>query len=456
MAPVVHNGAVMRSQLYSFLLGAYFPTNVRRTTDIEQVQYFFLNSSNMLERPGTRDDKFMISEKALSAMSCISLGRFNRDYRMTRYGVQLHRATTHHISKLMVQDPYNEDYMRAMVILKILEGHHYPHGCDNWAPEMKESNPLLRQTYAYNGPPRSSLMRAVYHQQKQAVIYSLTSVDFTREEFQYLIDSKTGHPIDGLFEIFVDLGSLITLIEQADHSDRTLCQGLLSQCRALKETAMTWYSSNLAVIGGPPFIRDESNQHILPPVDDLFGSPYSFVSLDNARIHMFFWTSQAVLHSLIYQAEVLVLAHTRSTFAVDPTTHADFLLAGFYADQFCRSIPFFLQGQVELWGMVAVLVSMPHMLKVYIHLRSRDNFFWCLQFCSFLSMMGIEMATYVSEAWKKTWYLAEDPSVNSMLSLSLRYGLSKEIRASSVSTSGKVTEIVDLDEEGWNQNIAPT
>lgn len=36
---------------------------------------------------------------------------------------------------------------------------------------MKESNPLLRQTYAYNGPPRSSLMRAVYHQQKQAVVW---------------------------------------------------------------------------------------------------------------------------------------------------------------------------------------------------------------------------------------------------------------------------------------------
>ena len=111
----------MRSQLYSFLLGAYFPTSVRQTTDIEQVQYFFLNSSNMLERSGDRHDKFMISEKALSAMSCISLGRFNRDYRMARYGVQLHRATTQHISKLMVQDPYNEDYMRSMVILNILE-----------------------------------------------------------------------------------------------------------------------------------------------------------------------------------------------------------------------------------------------------------------------------------------------------------------------------------------------
>lgn len=111
----------MRSQLYSFLLGAYFPTNVRGTTDLEQVQYFFLNSSSMLERPGSKNDKFMISEKALSAMSCLSLGRLNRDYRMARYGVQLHRATTQHISKLMVQDPYNEDYIRAMVILKILE-----------------------------------------------------------------------------------------------------------------------------------------------------------------------------------------------------------------------------------------------------------------------------------------------------------------------------------------------
>lgn len=50
------------------------------------------------------------------------------------------------------------------------KGHHYPHGCDNWAPEMKQSNPLLRQTFAYAGPPRSSLMRAIYHQQKQAVV----------------------------------------------------------------------------------------------------------------------------------------------------------------------------------------------------------------------------------------------------------------------------------------------
>lgn len=75
----------------------------------------------MLERPGGKNDKFLISEKALSAMSCLSLGRLNRDYHMARYGVQLHRATIQHISKLMIQDPYNEDYIRAMVILKILE-----------------------------------------------------------------------------------------------------------------------------------------------------------------------------------------------------------------------------------------------------------------------------------------------------------------------------------------------
>lgn len=111
----------MRSQLYSFLLGAYFPTNIRGTTDIERVQYFFLNSSSMLERSGGQNDKFMISERALSAMSCISLGRLNRDYRMARYGVQLHGATMQLISKLMIQDPYNEDFIRAMVILKILE-----------------------------------------------------------------------------------------------------------------------------------------------------------------------------------------------------------------------------------------------------------------------------------------------------------------------------------------------
>lgn len=266
-------------------------------------------------------------------------------------------------------------------------------------------------------------------------------MDFSRDEFEYLIESGTGHPIDGLLEIFVDLGSLVTAVEQTDHADRNRCQELLRECRALKEAAMMWYSKSLAAIGGPPFIRNESHQPVLPLAAHLFGEAYSFVSLDNARLHMFFWTALAVTHSVIYQAEVLVLAHTQEAFSVDPTTHGDFLLAGFYADQFCRSIPYFVQGQVELWGMVAVLVSMPHILKVYIHLRSRENFFWCLDFCSFLSSMGIEMATYVSEAWRKTWYLAEDPSVNSMLSLSLRYGLSKEIPVSMGGTHGEVTEI---------------
>ncbi|KAJ5732900.1 hypothetical protein N7533_013347 [Penicillium manginii] len=295
-------------------------------------------------------------------MSCLSLGRLNRDYHMARYGVQLHRATIQHISKLMIQDPYNEDYIRAMVILKILE------------------------------------------------IYAITAVDFTREEFEYLIESKTGHPIDGLFEIFVELGCLVTDVEQTDHSDQNRCQELLQRCRTLKEKAVDWYGASLTRIGGVPFVDQESHQSFLPPTDDLFGAAYSFVSLDNARIHMFYWMALAINHSLIYQAEVLVLSHTRKAFSVDPTTHGDFVSAGFYADQFCRSIPYFLQGHVELWGMVAVLVSMPHMLKIYIHLRSRDNFFWCLQFCSFMSMFGIEMATYISEAWRKTWYLAEDPS----------------------------------------------
>ncbi|CAI7614258.1 unnamed protein product [Penicillium manginii] len=376
-------------------------------------------------------------------MSCLSLGRLNRDYHMARYGVQLHRATIQHISKLMIQDPYNEDYIRAMVILKILEGHHYPHGCDNWAPAMKQNNFLLRG--AHKDPPTSSLMRAIYHQQKQAVIYAITAVDFTREEFEYLIESKTGHPIDGLFEIFVELGCLVTDVEQTDHSDQNRCQELLQRCRTLKEKAVDWYGASLTRIGGVPFVDQESHQSFLPPTDDLFGAAYSFVSLDNARIHMFYWMALAINHSLIYQAEVLVLSHTRKAFSVDPTTHGDFVSAGFYADQFCRSIPYFLQGHVELWGMVAVLVSMPHMLKIYIHLRSRDNFFWCLQFCSFMSMFGIEMATYISEAWRKTWYLAEDPSVNSMLSLSLRYGLSKEIPVSMEIPHGKVLEIAEVD-----------
>jgi hypothetical protein len=203
------------------------------------------------------------------------------------------------------------------------------------------------------------------------------------------------------------------------------------------------------VIGGPPLIRGELNQQALPLATHLFGAAYSFTSLDNARLHIFFWKALIITHSVIYQAQVLDLAHTHEAFTTDPTTHQEYLFAGFYADQFCRSIPYFLQGHVELWGMVAVLVSMPHTLKVYIHLRNREKFSWCLEFCSFLSSFGIEMATYVKEAWRKTWFLAEDPAINSMLSLSLRYGLSKEIP---FSAGGTHREAIEVEEVQGQQN----
>ncbi|KAJ5112807.1 hypothetical protein N7532_000852 [Penicillium argentinense] len=442
MSRPVRAGPEIRTQLFSLFLGGYFPLDRNAPANVDQTHWLFLNSSVLLEKTGGNPDRFGISESALAALSCTYLGRHNRDDRMARYGVQLYKNTLQLLSRVSHQSIPIHDLVCAGFILKILESHYFPHGFDVWASDFQTHNAFLQQSLVKD--PNNPLMVVISNQMRKGIIFATTVMRAPKDELQYLIHLGHHKPFDELFELFVNLSGLVASVEETDHSDHEVCQTLLQDCYSQKESIMAWYSSHKEAIGGQPYVNAELKCHHLPPSTHLFGIPYGFNSLDCARFHMFFWMALIIVQSLIYQANILVLSHTHGTFPIDPTSHAEYLLIEFYADEFCRSITFFLQDTVKVWGVMAVVAAMPHIFKPYIHLRRWDKFLWCQKFCCLLLERGLHMAGSIAGAWWKTWSLAEDPVVNSMLSLSLRYGLSREVRRSS---NGDTTEVTEVTEE---------
>lgn len=272
-------------------------------------------------------------------------------------------------------------------------------------------------------------------------IYSTVVTRWPKEEYQYLQSYTFGTPLDGIFDIFTFLASLLADTEQANHSDHDTCQTLLQNCLSHREMIFRWYSQNRDSIGGAPTFGDPTEQlsPSLPPSDHLFGAPYRFTSLDHARLHVLYWTSLTMIQSLIYQARILVLVHScrNGTLSSHPAAHQEYLLSEHYAAQICRAVPFCLQSQMKLAGARVIIPAVPHMFKPYIHLRDRERFQWVQSVSSLLVDFGIHMANHLRETAQKYWSLSEDPHVNFIYSLSSRWEISGDEQAPSVVYIGK-------------------
>jgi hypothetical protein len=247
--------------------------------------------------------------------------------------------------------------------------------------------------------------------------------------------------LDGIFDIFTVLASLLAATEQANHSNHDTCQTLVQNCLSHREKILRWYSQNQDSIGGPPLFCDPSAQLCpsLPPASHLFGTPYRFASLDHARLHVLYWTSLTMIQSLIYQARILVLAHfcPKGTLSLHPAAHQKYLLSKHYAAQICRALPYCLQPQMKLAGARVIIPAIPHIFKPYIHLRDRERFLWCESVSLLLVDLGFHMANHLRQTAQKYWSLSEDPNMNFIFSLSLRWEISYDEQAPSVVYIGK-------------------
>lgn len=200
-------------------------------------------------------------------------------------------------------------------------------------------------------------------------------------------------------------------------------------------------------MGGPPLFSDPKEVLCpnLPPAGHLFGAPYRFTSLDHARLHVLYWTSLTMVQSLIYQARILVLAHScpSGTLSPHPAAHQEYLLSEHYAAQICRAVPFCLQPQMKLAGARVIIPIIPHIFKPYIHLRDRERFLWSESVTSLLLDLGFHMANHLRQTARKYWSRSEDPNANFIFSLSLRWDISGDEQDPPVVDVGKRLELAD-------------
>lgn len=256
-------------------------------------------------------------------------------------------------------------------------------------------------------------------------------MEWPQEDYRCLQQySSPGTPLDDLFELFAVEASLLSTTHRIDHSDSQACETFLQSCYSHRERILRWYCQNQSYIGGAPITCDPWELECrIQPGENLFGAPYLFKTLDHLRLHVLYWTALTMVQSLIYQAKILVLANANpnTVFPVVPGAYEEYLLAGHYAGQICRTIPFCLQPRMKLAGARAVIASVPHICKPFIHLRDQKRFLWCQNVSSVLDDLGFHMASQLRRTASQYWDLSEDPRLNSALSLSLRWDISDDM-----------------------------
>ncbi len=269
------------------------------------------------------------------------------------------------------------------------------------------------------------------------------------DDFDYLKQYHDDRPFDELFELYVGITSLVAAANSIEGSGkRQDCGSLLLSCQAHKERALEWYSRNLEDIGGLPIPCSMNKlkeiKCPLPPGEDLFGSFYSFDSLRQAELHVFFWKAMVIIQLLIYRAQVFALQFTRPAEDIPtyPRAYSECMVAGDYADEICRATPYFLQDGMGSYGMLKITVNLPYIFKPYTHLRCREKFLWLQRICQSVAGAGNDLASCHSQVWWKYWLLCGDPKMNYICSLAFKEDYTERYHVSVEGDSVKVIKVI--------------
>ena len=274
-------------------------------------------------------------------------------------------------------------------------------------------------------------------------MYALLIFKNSINELDYLKQYSDDRPFGELFEIYTEILSLVASgdsIDSVNRPDRSRCMILLQQCFALRETTQLWYSDNLETIGGPPLSCSTNTwkftHHTLPSPEGIFSHFYNFTSITNAERHIFYWKAMLIIQLLIYQAQMRVLRNTQysnqNAFESASTSQGaqyEMEMAGTYADNISRAMPYLLQDSMGSYGGIKITVNLHFVFKAYTHLRSWNKFSWVRSISEIVSGLGIDLAMCISQVWWKSWLLCQDPTTNYYTSLVLEGANGEHVKA---------------------------
>ncbi|KAJ5716309.1 hypothetical protein N7493_008220 [Penicillium malachiteum] len=359
-------------------------------------------------------------EKAISALSCIYLGKIKGDDPILRYGVELYNEGIRLLANKLRRGTLDDDVLYTTVIFQVLEIIHCPDGLRVLLSHKAATKAILRRSYSNIIASTNPFKKAIVDIEKLAT--AVTSSKGYMNSWQSLLLAPAARPLDELFEMYVSINELFTKVEEIKYIGGQASHADLSACHSLKQRILTWYIEKEGTIGQPPtqYLYGES-----PCADllsnGLFGLPYRFQSMSTARYHILFWTALMIVEMLIH----VTLTSMRTVGNQDLSknthlSHESCIMAEYYADQICRSIPYCLQEKLSSWGTHVVLSCMVHVKKPYISLRRKAKFRWCQDALQFMKKRGIDIAGILSDLNRDTQRAFEESNMGQATEMILR------------------------------------
>lgn len=176
--------------------------------------------------------------------------------------------------------------------------------------------------------------------------------------------------------------------------DLKTCQALHHECLLTREKIKKWYINRIEEAGALPFQVTEELCPKLSSGRDIFGTSYGFISLDNARLHLNYWTILGMVEYTIVQIS-LQITSSAPQYATEYS--GDYPPLTFYADEIARAAPYCLQNDMRMWGAKSFLWFAGHICKTYIDARCLEKFEWCQIVFQRMASFGLEGAARIGD-----------------------------------------------------------
>ncbi|KAJ5691650.1 hypothetical protein N7488_012385 [Penicillium malachiteum] len=382
-----------RNQISSSYVNSWFPTTNLRERGMDicyPIGDWYWIYQNFLQVSSNSP----LLERALFAVSAISLGKLHRDDALLHSGIVAYNDSIRIMLDMIQQNALSEDVLFATVTFQMIEVVHCPHGLGTFLSHVDATNRLLERLYTKSSTP---LMNTILNNQRKLVISSSApGISSPKGICPLLLEVPELESSSSESEVFQLLAAISYIRCQAEDIQEPTpekTQSILAACLAQKQKMLTWYYQRKEALGCPSLASSsESLSTDLPPATHLFGTPYSFPGFESARTHMLFWGGLLSLEDMIQEINIM-------------THHANFEngLSEFYADEICRSIPYFLTGRRGAWGTTTLVTFMIPVVRPYIRLQRKEKFEHCQNLFQILADYGVGMASGVSATLLEWW-----------------------------------------------------
>ncbi|KAJ5609882.1 hypothetical protein N7528_009148 [Penicillium herquei] len=333
-------------------------------------------------------------ERALFAVSAISLGKLHRDDALLHSGIVAYNDSIRIMLDMIQQNALSEDVLFATVTFQMIEVVHCPDGLGTFLSHVDATNKLLERLYTTSSTP---LMNTILNNQRKLVISSSAPGISSPKGISPLLlevpEPESSSSESEVFQLLATISYIRCQAEDIQEPTPEKTQSILAACLAQKQKMLTWYYQRKEAIGCPSLASSgESLSTDLPQATHLFGTPYSFPGFESARTHMLFWGGLLSLEDMIQEINIM-------------THHTNFEngLSEFYADEICRSIPYFLNGRRGAWGTTTLVTFMIPVVRPYIRLQRKEKFDHCQNLFQLLGDHGVGMASGVSQTVLEWW-----------------------------------------------------